>query len=170
MRRSRWAFGTALGAAMFATTVAYAEEPVTIGHIQPAFGFRYGAKLGGGTDPWGPGLGLELGYTLPSAVYLGGSFDYFFGEKSTNVWEAMGHAGYDIGIGSGPQLVLRPKVGLGVASLNGMNDGSHFVTAPGATFMFITSGFLLALDGRLDLVFAGGPPLKALVFSIGIGF
>jgi len=168
MRARHWAGALGLVAVLSAAGVAHAEEPVTIGHIQPSFGFRYGAKLGGGTNPWGPGLGLELGYTLPSAVYLGGSFDYFFGEKSTNLWELMGQAGYDIGVGRSPQLLLRPKVGLGAAMPSG--DGGRFVTAPGATIMFITSGFLLALDGRLDLVFAGGPPLKAIVFSVGIGF
>src|SRR5690242_16836511 len=37
-----------------------------------------------GLNPYGGGIGLRLGVTLPAALYLGGSFDYFFGESETN--------------------------------------------------------------------------------------
>ena len=59
-------------AASFPVT-AQAEPPRTAGALQLGGGFRYGVDLKDSEpDPWGVGLGLELGYTLESAVYVGG--------------------------------------------------------------------------------------------------
>ena len=34
-------------------------------------------------DPYGAGLGLRAGVTLPASLYVGASLDYFFGESSS---------------------------------------------------------------------------------------
>src|SRR3954470_14749046 len=98
-------------------------EPATANSIQLGVGFRYGIEMNSGdVNPWGIGLGLDGGYTLPNAVYLGGNIEYFFGDSvgddingaTINIWQLSAEGGYDIGLG--PIFVLRPKVGLGLAN------------------------------------------------------
>ena len=151
-------------------------------------GFRYGAMLSDGDlNPWASGLGLDVGYTLPNAVYLGASFEYFFGSSQqllgikldANLWQLSAEGGYDFGIGQ--SFVIRPKVGVGVASVDWKFEGcasddpcesvnkTKAMIAPGATFLFFASKFSLALDVRYDIVLAD-PALKGLIFSFGVGF
>src|SRR5688572_28274518 len=66
----------------------------------------YGSPTG---DPelnrYGIGVGLRAGVTLPASLYLGASYDYFFGESDTNLGvdvssslqQFMGRVGYDLG-------------------------------------------------------------------------
>ncbi len=190
------------GAVSFLATPAFANEPATAGALQWGIGFRYGFELEDGDfNPWGTGLGAELGYTLPNAVYVGGNFDYFFGEEEelgdasyqSNIWQLMAEGGYDIGVA--PVFVIRPKLGVGFATINsescagtlGCRDDSstNFALAPGAKFMFLTENFGLSADLRYDIIFAEEPPectgtggcveggtetANALILSIGIGF
>jgi hypothetical protein len=168
---------------------ASANQPVTANAFQLGLGFRYGVELGEDDfNPFGTGLGVDVGYTLPNALYLGGTFDYFFGQteesefldRTGNVWQVMAEGGYDLGFGEGPYFVVRPKVGLGVASYNeercvtpgGCEDSSEsaFALAPGATFLFATKSFSLSLDLRYDVIFADDDPPDALIFSVGVGF
>jgi hypothetical protein len=160
-------------------------DPATANSIQIGAGFRYGFELEPGElNPWGTGLGLDAGITLPNAVYVGGNFEYFFGETlevadietSGNLWQLTGEGGYDIGLG--PIFVLRPKVGVGVAGVNAetcdgdlcVDDSStNFVLAPGATFIFMPPGFSLSADIRYDMIFAERT-LNGVILSIGIGF
>lgn len=165
---------------------ASADPPATANSLAIGLGFRYGVDLEDSVvNPWGTGLGVGVGYTLPSAVYLGANFDYFFGETETlptgdasaNIWQAMAEGGYDIGLGQ--SLVLRPKAGVGFASLNGeacvdtlgcdSRSESNLALAPGLTFLVVTQNFILSLDTRYDLVFAE-ETASALLFSLGIGF
>lgn len=163
--------------------------PHTANSLQLGLGFRYGAMLSDGDpNPWGTGLGLDLGYTLPSAVYVGGNFEYFFGESSealglklnANILQFSLEGGYDIGIGQ--SFVIRPKLGVGLAHLASSVEGcppevtctggsseTKAALAPGATFLFYAKQFSLALDVRYDVVFTD-PSRKALIFSVGVGF
>jgi len=150
-------------------------------------GFRYGFELEEGSfNPWGRGLGVSGGYTLPNAIYLGGNFDYFFGDeeefpggdRSGNVWQIMGEGGYDLGIG--PNFVVRPKVGVGGASLASevcLKPGTctpasemNLAIAPGSTFVVLTSKVSVSLDLRYNMTFASERTLKALILSAGVGF
>jgi opacity protein-like surface antigen len=182
----RWMSG-AFAAVLCSLTIPATAEPATSNVLQFGAGFRYGLELEEGDfNPWGPGLGLQVGYTLPAAaIYVGGNFDYFFGdtldvggvELSGNIWQLMAEAGYDVGLGE--VVVLRPKIGVGFASLNaetcidpgGCTDDSStdFALAPGATFILLTEKFSLSLDVRYDMIFAD-ETLNALIFSAGVGF
>lgn len=162
--------------------------PRTANSLQLGLGFRYGAMLSDGDyNPWATGLGLDVGYTLPNAIYLGGSFEYFFGTTrqllgvtiASNIWQLSAEGGYDLGLGQ--SFVIRPKVGVGVAGFAWTFDGCQTDDAcesiketkaailPGATFLFFASKFSLALDVRYAVVLTD-PALKGLIFSFGVGF
>jgi hypothetical protein len=163
-----------------------ADPPATANVLQFGAGFRYGVELEDGDfNPWGTGLGLAMGYTMPAAVYVGANFDYFFGdtqefdegEQSGNIWQLMAEGGYDVGLGK--VVVLRPKLGVGLASVKGElcipadecteDSSTHFAMAPGAAFLLLTENFSLGLDVRYDMIFAD-QTLNALIFSAGVGF
>jgi hypothetical protein len=151
-------------------------------------GFRYGAKLDGGeANPWGTGLGLNVGYTLEKAVYFGGNAELFFGvardyggaELSGNAWQIAAEGGYDLGLGD--HVVLRPKIGLGLAGISiscapegiGCIPPSSDVSpalAPGLTFVLLTKSFHLTVDARYTVVFTDPDLSKAMIFSLGFGF
>lgn len=130
--------------------------------------------------PYGPGLGLSAGVTLPAALYLGASLDYFFGESATiggfdassSLLQVLGHVGYDAGLGP---LTLRPSLGLGFAQasvdVEGLGDRSEsdFVLSPGAE-LFIGLG-LLSVSGevRYNKIFSDSG-VDALIFGVGLGF
>jgi hypothetical protein len=176
------------GALSLLARPAAADEPATAGALQWGLGFRYGFELEEGdiVNPFGTGLGAELGYTFPVAVYVGGNFDYFFGEEQeilgtstqANLWQLMAEGGYDIAVA--PVFVIRPKLGVGFANssiescagtLGCADDSStNFALAPGAKFMLLTENFGLSADLRYDMVFAEETTLNALILSIGIGF
>ena len=103
---------------------AHALPLVTLsGSLRGLYGSALGDQGVENTElnPYGIGIGLRGGVTLPAALYLGASFDYFFGESDDaidiefNLYQVMGNVGYDIGLGP---LTLRPSLGLGVASIS----------------------------------------------------
>jgi hypothetical protein len=177
--------GAAVAAAAWLFSAPAAADPATANSIQLGLGFRYGFEMNEGDfNPWGVGLGLNGGYTLPNAVYLGGNVEYFFGDKvgddtngmSGNLWQLTAEGGYDVGLG--PIFVLRPKLGAGIANLRqktcleGLCDtesSGKFALLPGATFILMPPGFRLSVDLRYELVFADHTP-KALLLAVGIGF
>lgn len=179
---------SALGLALAASTMAGSAlaDAATQGAFQLGAGFRYGVEQNeGDVNPWASGLGLSLGYTMENSVYLGGNFEYFFGETVSvataevqhNVWQLSAEGGYDVGLGD--SIVLRPKLGLGMASLmvdscvgNVCQEESdaEFMVAPGATFLLLTRSFSLSLDARYAMIVAEPELAKALIFSLGIGF
>jgi hypothetical protein len=184
MHARTWVVSAVVGASVMVALPA-AADPATANSIQLGVGFRYGFSLeDGDLNPWRTGIGLQGGYTLPNAVYLGGNFEYFFGEKSQelgversgNVWQLMAEGGYDLGLGP---IVVRPKLGAGVAGLNGevcgnpggcaSNSDTKPVLAPGAALMLLTPKFSAAVDLRYALILAD-PTLKALILSVGVGF
>ncbi len=173
----------------FATS-ALAEIPATVGVLQLDVGFRYGMGFEDeGPNPFGMGLGVGLGYTLQSSVYVGGVFDYFFGETvteddlgveletSANLWQAMGEVGYDLGLSE--SWVLRGKGGLGYASLSAEtcpedvpcedNSRGGLAFAPGVGLMYLGESFSFGVEGRYDVVFTEDTP-TALILAVGIGF
>jgi hypothetical protein len=168
---------------------AFANEPATAGALQGGVGFRYGFELEYGdiVNWWGAGLGAELGYTFSSAVYLGGNFDYFFGEEEEvydgtihqSLWQLMAEGGYDLGVA--PVFVIRPKLGVGFAKTN-FEFCSHtygcaedqsmslLAVAPGVKFMFLTENLGLSADVRYIMALDDETTLNALILSLGIGF
>lgn len=188
MRAQLIGVGAALAAVLFATAPAHAD-PKTANSLQLGLGLRYGVEMNEGDfNPWGIGLGVNGGYTLPNAVYVGGLFEYFFGDSRDvggikfkgNLWQVMAEGGYDIGLT--PLFVLRPKVGAGLAGtklsvddcpsgLSCTDDSStDFALAPGVTAMLFLPGFGLSLDVRYDMVFSDPEMGKALIFTAGVGF
>ena len=90
---------------------------------KPAFTWEKGQIQGGfrfGTDNLDFGVGVRGGYTLGMGLYLGGAFDYWFGDddafgpfdNNVSFWDLMFEAGYDFGIT--PTIMVRPFGGLGV--------------------------------------------------------
>ena len=187
MHQAKWV-SAALGVvALLVAAPSWADGPATAGALQIGLGFRYGAELNDGDfNPWGTGLGLEVGYTLPVLpIYVGGNLEYFFGgtldtplgKVDGNLWQVTAEGGYDFGVGD--HLVIRPKLGLGFANLSAETCLANFgcskssdakgVIAPGAKFIIMFSRFELALDGRYDVVLSD-PAAKAFIFSVGVGF
>lgn len=186
MKAGRW-IGALAVAALTMTASGHADaEAATRGAFQLGAGFRYGIEQNeGDVNPWGTGLGLSLGYTMENSFYLGGNFEYFFGETvniagaeiDNNVWQLSAEGGYDIGLGK--KVVLRPKLGLGLAAwtIDGCpvagcanRSDKDFLIAPGATFLLLTDSFSLSVDARYAMIVAEPDLAKALIFSVGIGF
>jgi hypothetical protein len=115
-------FAFALLALTPATAFAMGN-PFTQSRAQVFGGLRFGS------DNLNFGLGIKGGYTLPMDLYVGGMFDYFFGEHeestvnqthneySYSLWLLAPEVGYDFGIT--PAFMLRPFGGIGVAAVNG---------------------------------------------------
>src|SRR5688500_14066049 len=110
--------------ALCASGQAWANEPATANSLQLGVGARFGVAFAdSGYDPLGLGFGVEAGYTLPDALYLGANFDYFLGGRQDepdeyfqgNLSQAMAQLGYDVGFGE--VFVIRPRLGVGAASL-----------------------------------------------------
>lgn len=142
----------------------------------------YGSATGDvDLNAYGPGLGLRLGVTLPGSLYLGGSFDYFFGESETrlnqdvsaSLLQLMGRVGYDLGLGP---LTLRPQLGFGYAQSDGEigsieSSNSDFVLAPGLEFTFGLGLLSIGAEASYNKVFADDEvELDAIVLGIGLGF
>jgi hypothetical protein len=166
---------------------ASANEPATAGSLQGGIGVRYGFELEDwDPNPWGAGIGAKLGYTLPNALYFGGTFDYFFGETQRetvstyeyNLWQAMLEGGYDIA--AGESFVIRPKFGAGFAasrwevcveSSDCSEDTAHdLALAPGIELILDTEHFAVSVDARYDTVFVDGRTISAVMLGAGIGF
>jgi hypothetical protein len=176
---------TSLAASMVA--LPSSAEVATSGALQFGLGFRYGAELNDGDfNPWGTGLGLEAGYTLPLLpIYVGGNAEYFFGDSVESggvkvdgkIWQISAEGGYDFGVGD--HLVIRPKLGLGFATASteacagvlgcSSNSDTKPLIAPGAKFILMFSRFELSFDGRYAVV-TSDPSAKAFIFSAGVGF
>ena len=190
MARKSWTglLGAICGAAaLFAPGTARAEPPITAGGIQLGLGFRYGFDLEeGDLNPWGTGLGIEGGYTLPSAVYIGANLEYYLGgtidilgsELSSNVYQLSAEGGYDLGFAE--RFVLRPKVGVGLAGVRSKlcpdegscdsESSSELLVTPGVAFLFLGERFSFSADVRYAVIFADPEPLNGVLLTLGIGF
>jgi hypothetical protein len=164
---------------------AHALPLVTLsGSLRGLYGSALGDQGVEGTElnPYGIGIGLRGGVTLPSALYLGASFDYFFGESDDdavdidfNLYQVMGNVGYDIGLGP---LTLRPSLGLGVANISVDGDvlgisveetESDFVLSPGAEGIIGLGLLSVSAEVRYNKIFADDDA-DALIMGVGFGF
>jgi hypothetical protein len=140
----------------------------------------YGSAFGDPeANPYGPGIGVRAGVTLPTSLYLGASLDYFFGDSveiagadfNRSLLQVLANVGYDAGLGP---LTLRPSIGLGLAQINietpiTDESDSNFVLSPGAEA--IVGLGLLSVSGevRYNKVFVDGD-FDGLYFGVGLGF
>lgn len=171
---------SALSATLSATSTASALPLLTLsGSARGLYGNPTGdAEL----NAYGAGLGLRLGVTLPASLYLGGSFDYFFGESDTvvnqdvsaSLLQLMGRVGYDLGLGP---LTLRPQLGFGYAQSNSElgpieSSASDFVLAPGLEFTFGLGLLSIGAEASYNKVFADDEAEldDAIVLGLGLGF
>jgi hypothetical protein len=172
------ALGLACGAAAFAFSGDAKALPLLTlsASLRGLYGTAFGDPL---LNPYGPGLGVRAGITLPTSLYLGGSLDYFFGESddvggidtSASLLQVMANVGYDAGLGP---LTLRPSLGLGLAQSKFEGGGfdrseGNFVLSPGAEA--IVGLGLLSVSGevRYNKVFVDGD-FDGLYFGVGLGF
>jgi hypothetical protein len=120
-------------------STAGAAEAFTQEKGQVSVHLAGGIYMGDGDlNPYGVGLGARGGYTLHPGIYVGGLFDFFLGETddtsvfgqtaeaSANAWLIQAEVGYDIGVS--PTIVLRPKAGLGVTTIE--SEACATVTVP----------------------------------------
>ncbi len=157
--------------------------------------FDYGIWTGDGNlNGYGAGLGLRGGYTLDMGLYLGGDFDYFFGESDSagvlgiagasnhlNVWNVMGEVGYDFWVHR--HGILRPKLGLGVGIARGSfcanaivigsacnsDSSTGFAIAPGVQYLHFFDNIYFSGELRFETMAVDGPDPSAFIFGIGIG-
>lgn len=138
----------------------------------------YGVALGNPyLSPYGLGLGLRAGVSLPTSLYLGASFDSFAGEskgRSLSQLQLMGHVGYDLGLGP---LTLRPSLGLGFARVEAEaagdtsvppNYAAHIAASPGAELSAALGMLTVSAEARYNRVFDASP--DAVVVGLGVGF
>ncbi len=149
--------------------VAGADPAWTAGKPSVSAQLNYGIHTGDGDiNPYGLGLGAKGGYTLDSNLYLGGAFDYYFGESeevlnnkvSFNAWSLQGEVGYDLGVA--PAIVIRPKAGLGLTNFSGeacfggacaSDSTGKFSLAPGAQLLYSLDSLFITADARYNIVF-----------------
>jgi len=128
-------------------------------------------------NAYGFGLGLRGGYTLPSKVYVGGTFVYHLGYTSQvavgsftrGFTGGVGYFGPEVGydLTAGPILV-RPYGGLGIGLYRQTDTGfgataqpvdsggGRFAFWPGVTGMYpMSPSFFLGADARFVLVANG---------------
>lgn len=145
-------------------------NPFTKNRAQVLGGFRFGS------DYLNAGLGLKGGYTLPMDLYVGGSFDYFFGEhdESTvagiryesdrSAWVLTPEVGYDFGII--PALMVRPFGGIGLAAGSAetcsQGPGIDSCIDDSESDVVLTLGGLISYS--IGPVFFGGE-LRFLIFN-----
>lgn len=170
--------GLACGGALLAFSGDAAALPLLTlsGSLRGLYGSAFGDPV---VNPYGPGIGVRAGITLPTSLYLGASLDYFFGasdevagiDVSASLLQVMGNVGYDLGLGP---LTLRPSLGLGLAQSDvegGAFESSEsdFLLSPGAE-AFVGLG-LLSVSGevRYNKIFVDGD-FDGVYFGVGLGF
>jgi len=146
------------------------ETPFTAGRTQVVGGLRFGS------DNLNLGLGVRGGYTLPMNVYIGGMFDYFFGESndatvagihstsSYNFWVLGAEGGYDFAITK--ELMVRPFGGLGIAhtSVEACTTGTGIDVCSNGSESdvgLLLGGLMNFTTGPLIM----GPELRLLVYQ-----
>jgi hypothetical protein len=172
----------ALGVACAAAALAFSANASALPLLTLSASLRglYGTAFGEpDANPYGPGLGVRAGVTLPASLYLGASLDYFFGDSaeiagvdiSQSLLQVMANVGYDAGFGP---LTLRPSLGLGLAQSNveiGPVDESEsdFLLSPGAEA--IVGLGLLSVSGELryNKIFVD-EDFDGWYFGVGLGF
>jgi hypothetical protein len=178
------------------TSSAFAQQAFTQDKPQVSGHVAYGAWMGdGGLNFYALGLGARAGYTVNPGVYVGGLFDFFFGEtedttgpvvlgiptvstkSSGNSWLLEGEVGYDFALS--PSFVLRPKIGLGITQLaredcataplvgETCNDDSDgkFAFQVGLEAPIGLNGLFVAPEFRFNIV----DDASGFILAVGIG-
>ena len=164
------------------------KSPFTAGKSQLGASFDFGLTTGhddiSAANPYGFGLGADLGHTLEKGMYFGAEFNYFFGttqqgsgvESTTNVVQYGVEFGFDAGVSA--DVVMRPKLGIGVATAGTEQNGDDFVASDSTGGLFVPVGLaLLCSVGNGGII--GGDfrygislddaDLNGLLFSLGAG-
>ncbi len=137
--------------------------------------------------PYGGGIGLSAGVTLPASLYPGASFDYFFGETeetqlgniTLSSYQLMADLGYDLSLAL---LTLRPSLGVGVFHLDGVADTNNsafsaggsdsptnLLVSPGAELLLGLGLWSVSAEARFDKVFARDGYSDGIFVGAGLG-
>jgi len=170
--------GVACAAAAFSFSASASALPLLT--LSASLRGLYGAASGDpDANPYGVGLGVRAGVTLPASLYLGASLDYFFGDSAEiagidvnqSLLQVLANVGYDLGLGP---LTLRPSLGFGLAQSNveiGPLDESEsdFVLSPGAEAIVGLGLLSVSAEVRYNKVFVDGD-FDGVYFGAGVGF
>jgi uncharacterized protein with beta-barrel porin domain len=164
-------------AALSASKPAEALPLLTLsGSVRGLYGSATGDQE---LNPYGPGLGLRAGVTLPASLYLGASLDWFAGESesvagidtSASLLQVLANVGYDAGFGP---LTLRPFLGLGLAQATASvgdideSDG-NFVLSPGAELSIGLGLLSVGAEVRYNHIFVDDN-IDGVIIGVGLGF
>jgi hypothetical protein len=142
-------------------------------------------------NPYGPGLGVRAGVTLPISLYLGVSYEHFFGGEPRG-WASVvsvrteavadqvtGWAGYELELEA---LDFRPRVGLGYARTrteqvvwgDGEPERSQtsegaVVVSPAVELAFPVGAASFILEGRYTFIPAELAAADVLMIGVGFG-
>lgn len=183
------ACGTTVALACFAL-MAGAAEPFTQEKAQISGHVGYGFAMDDNyadLNVYSFGFGARGGYTFYPPIYVGGVFDFFIGESedvtapfvstevSANAWLVQAEVGYDFGVSQ--SVVLRPKAGIGVTTVNAEictgpilvtcpdDSESDFSFAPGLEIPIDLGGLYIAPEARFNLV----DDASGFIMAFGIG-
>jgi hypothetical protein len=172
--------GEAHAQAVTATVVAPAPAVVESGGVEAnRAGFSVAGVAGLAFAASGYGAAFEFGaragYTLPMHLYVGGDLGYQI--NSFGFFHVQAEVGYEIGISSVPQLLIRPYGGIGLVYFTGGGGGNcvtiggitecggggggggaaGFLFSPGVVVAYqITRGFFVGGDARIPIYAGSG--------------
>ncbi len=163
----------ALMVGLFSFTATKAEaEPFTARAVSlsGALGFGWAVFAPSSVEqPFLAGVGARVGYTLPSGAYFGQRFDYFIGSTSFGMnfndlgeatvhnqsWNLLFEAGYDFALG--PQVVLRPKLGVGMLSWSSLSAGTAGAVFPSLELPLLAGPLTLTPELRFQTTLSSEP-------------
>ncbi|HEY8076947.1 MAG TPA: hypothetical protein VIF62_22625 [Labilithrix sp.] len=130
--------------------------------------FTLAPELGWASNGFGAAVGGRVGYTFDVPVYVGASFVYQTGERSTSAtWYPSGELGYDLGVAN---VLIRPYGGAGALVRQG-GQASTGLVYPGVTAQWLIprSYAFLGGDARL-LIPLDDVPAVSLMGTAGLNF
>ena len=169
---------------------AFTAEKATVS-VGLGYGLYTGDEMGGDFNPYGVGLHVRGGYTLPMNLYLGGLFEYYLGateeegdfEASANIYQIMFEGGYDVALG--PTAVIRPVLGLGYSTVSsevclgdtgipgfsGCSDTSQskLAISPGAVALLDFGSVFGTASARYNHIFVEDGNADAILLGVGVG-
>lgn len=139
-------------------------------------------------NPYGPGLGVRAAVTLPLPIYLGASYEHFFGGDPSE-WASIDSVGIEattdqVSVWVGYSLALdgvtvTPRWGLGYAQVNLVTDDdgqllrkfseAGFILSPALELTFPVGVAELVLEGRYSFVPEELAQADALMIGVGFG-
>ncbi len=182
----RFAFAALTLAGLSLSGSALAEVPFTTNAGQVGGQLMYGLDTeDGDLNSYGIGIAPKGGYTLDMGLFIGGRLDYFFGgsedvpggEVSANVYQLLAEVGYDIGLS--PDLVVRPKLGVGFGTVGAelcMSGGSctdqdaktGLALNPGAGILYSFGSVFLDADLRYNMLLKDDTQ-NGIILGVGAG-